>query len=558
MSSIGAFALVLHGHLPYMRQVGSWPYGEEWIHETLAETYIPLLNVLYDLREEGVAYQLTLGLSPVLVEQFADPLILEHFDRYIEERIGAAQQDKALYAGQGFYGSTLNGAPDLHLRYLAEWYESFYQRIQHTFHARFRRDLISALRSLQDTGHIELMSSAATHGYLPLFKHDSSIYAQLSTGLISHERWFGQRPTALWLPEYAYRPGLEQLMDEQGLRVFFIETHTLVGGEPVGAASGKIIGPYGEVKRRYALPQINTLPQQAHSLFKAYYVQRPDGTPTQVAVLARNDRTSEQVWSSEWGYPGDFDYREFHKRAGTSGLQYWRVTGAKTALDHKDFYHPDWAGFKVEQHAEHFAHFIGDTLRHHNNHTGHEGVILASLDVRLLGHWWFEGIPWLKKVLRHIAGDPEIALVTVSQQVEAQPPSAAVALPESSWGPGGGHFAWNNGDNRWLWPLLHEAEARMETLATRFDRDEVDESRIIVLNQMARELLLAQSSDWAFLIATGQGREYAAQRFNQHMQRFDQLALGVEHGQPSRELADAYYSLDRVFPDLDYRWFRRR
>ncbi len=619
MSALGAFTFVLHSHLPYARLAGRWPHGEEWIHEAASETYIPLLQTLYDLKEEGVRFKLTIGLTPVLAEQLADPLVLDHFDQYLDERIAADKRDIRYFEGFPLDEKTLlpeetlsedvkalpvaetRVAPvreadpavvdvetkaedisittyekpstaDAHLRQLAEWYRNYYEGIKHTFNVRFNRDMIGAFRRLQDEGFIEITTSAATHGYLPLLGRDSAITAQLRTGVESYKRMFGRNPSGIWLPECAYRPayltsrtqlrpGIERFLAEQGLKVFFSETHTITGGQPVGVSAGDVIGPYGDIKRRYVIPAANTPPKRSATTYRAYFVSdTTSGVSAEehsgVAVIGRNNRTGQQVWSADWGYPGDFDYREFHKKAGTSGLQYWRVTGAKTDLSHKDYYHPDWASYKVDQHAEHFAHLVGDLLREFNSRTGEYGLISSNYDTELFGHWWFEGVNWLGKVLRHLAQNPEIELTTATQYVVEHPPAEVLHIPESSWGAGGNHFTWDNGDTHWMWAPIHEAELRMEGLVARFPDPTPDEHA--VLSQAARELLLLESSDWPFLVTTGQAREYAIQRFSQHLERYNKLCASLDDGRPNRALADEYFELDKLFAEIDYRWFAAR
>jgi len=563
LTSLGAFTLVLHSHLPYVRLAGRWPHGEEWIHEAAVETYIPLLNVLYDLKEEGVNYRLNIGITPVLAEQLADPLVLRHLDDYLDMRIAAAQSDITYFESPG--------SADGHLRYLAEWYKNLYTSIKTSFNERFGRDIIGAFRRLQDSEYIEIIAGAATHPYLPLIARDNTIRAQIKMGLRSYERLFGRKPTSFWLPECAYRPayfgddghlhpGLEHFLAEQNLRVFFSETHAITGGQPVGVAGGDVIGPYGSVKRRYVLPAFSeaSIPQRQATTFSAYYVADTTTgsqavTHSGVAVIGRNDRTGQQVWSAEWGYPGDFDYREFHRKAGTSGIQYWRVTGNNVDLGQKDVYHPDWAAFKIDQHAEHYVHLVGDLIREHAHKTGRYGLVASTYDTELFGHWWFEGVQWLGKVLRFLATDKSIDLMTASAYLTAHPPTEVLSLPESSWGAGGEHFVWDNADNHWMWQPINEAEMRMAALAGRSITPTADESA--VLNQAAREVMLMQSSDWQFQVTTGQAREYAIQRFNQHFERFEKLAAALEAGKPDRAYADELYEQDRLFPDIDYRWF---
>jgi 1,4-alpha-glucan branching enzyme len=603
VGALGYFTFVLHSHLPYVRLAGRWPHGEEWIHEAACETYIPLLQTLYDLRDDQVDFRLTIGITPILAEQLSDPIVLEHLDQYIDTRIYAAKRDMSYFSGDA-HPSDLHSAaeamfrvpadepiesddplvplsvqlqpgvdltPDGHLHYLAKWYKNWYKNIKTLFNERFKRDIIGAFRQLQDEGYIEIITSAATHSYMPLMSRDSTLHAQIQASIASYKRMFDRDPTGFWLPECAYRPayvtqsgktrpGIETLLREYGIKVFFGETHTIIGGNPVGIAAGDVIGPYGDISRRYVIPPAPTVipPRREATTFEAYYVsesiksaQTPESSG--VAVIGRNNRTGQQVWSADWGYPGDFDYREFHKKAGTSGLQYWRVTGARTDLAHKDFYHPEWASYKLEQHAEHFAHLVGDLLRDHYNESGEQGLIASNYDTELFGHWWFEGVTWLGKVLRHLSQNPDVELTTASEYVREHPPETTLHLPESSWGAGGTHFTWYNGETSWMWTPIHEAEARMEKLASTFDSPTEDE--LITLNQAARECLLLQSSDWPFLITTGQAREYAIQRFSQHIERFNRLADSLEQGRANMTLAEELFEIDKVFPDIDYRWF---
>jgi 1,4-alpha-glucan branching enzyme len=555
---LGAFTFVLHSHLPYCRRAGRWPHGEEWLHEGASETYLPLLNALYDLKEEGVEFRLTIGLTPVLTEQLADPLVLEHLEMYLDEKIAAAKGDVERWKKEGLP----------HLEYLAGFYQNWYQHTLDTLRDRFDRNIVGAFRQLQDDGYIEIVTSAATHGYLPLLERDSSIYGQLAVGMASYRRHFGRASRDVWLPECAYRPafytradgeqyykpGLEEFLADFELGCFFAETHTIEGGEPVGKAREGVIGPYGDVPKRYVVPIAGYVEPTERTTYQPYWIGGAE-----VAAIGRNNRTGMQVWSADWGYPGDFDYREFHKKDGISGLQYWRVTGARLDLAYKDHYHPDWAQYKVGEHARHFTWLVEDLLREYHDSSGQYGIIASNYDTELFGHWWFEGVEWIKAVLRNLSRSEIVELTTASDFLEAHPPEDVLALPESSWGTGGGHFTWDNVDTRWMWPIIHEAERRMEALVDRHPDAQGDLA--LVLNQGARELLLLQASDWPFLVTTGQAKEYAIERFNGHVERFHRLAEITEAGEVSpqaRSLAEEYFALDNIFPKIDYRAFKSR
>jgi len=609
MSAFGAFTFVLHSHLPYARLAGRWPHGEEWIHEATSETYIPLLNALYELREEGVKYKLTIGITPVLAEQLADADVLDHLDQYLEDKIARAKQDVLRFRGEEKVAGVrreeavegelppvdraaveealeederegLLPPPEPkpwwvgneHLEYLAGFYQRYYEKIKDSLDRVYKRDLLGAFKRLQDEGYIEVVTCAATHGYLPLLGTDSAIRGQLKAGIQSYRHFFSRAPRAIWLPECAYRPayfddqggvrpGIEHFLAEQGLRVFFSETHLITGGAPVGVAAGEAIGPYGEIKRRYLIPMsVKPRPATPMTTFRAYYVSDSTAGPfadqhSGVAVIGRNNETGQRVWSADWGYPGDFDYREFHRKDGVSGLQYWRVTGAKVDLGDKDFYHPDWAENKVRMHAQDYVALVERILQAQWDLGQGFGIIASNYDTELFGHWWFEGVEWLKQVLRLLAGSPKVELTTASEYVAQHPPQEVIHLPEGSWGAGGTHFTWDNNETHWMWAPIHDAEKQMERLANNY-QDRYDDDLIRgVLNQAARELLLLESSDWPFLVTTGQARQYAVQRFSQHLERFLTLATSVERRTPDGSLAAQLWEKDRLFPEVDFRWW---
>jgi 1,4-alpha-glucan branching enzyme len=538
-----------------------WPHGEEWVHEAIAETYVPLLDALNDLAEAGHEYRITISVTPILAEQLADPLIKEHFLTYAEERAAWAAADITRFDEAG----------ETEMKQLAVHFHHWYSRMLSSFRDRYGCDIIGALAKLQDAGYVEVSTSAATHGYLPLLSRDSSIFAQLRTGIASYERMFGRKPTAIWLPECAYRPsywdeeggedllrpGIESFLAAQGLQVFFTETHAIEGGNPVGKAAGEAIGIYGAVARRYTLELTPAEQAEPGTTYQAYWV---GDAPGQVAVLGRNGRTGQQVWSGDFGYPGDLWYREFHRKDGVSGMQYWRIGGPGMDLGQKPPYNPARATERVAEHAAHFVGLVEELVTGYNESTGTYGIISSNYDTELFGHWWFEGVDWIKAVLKGLADSDKVDLTTASTFINEHAPDRVIALPESSWGSGGNHFTWMNHETEWMWPVIHAAEMRMEALVAN-SPDATGETAEL-LNQAARELLLLQGSDWPFLVTTGQAKEYASQRFTEHVDRFNALADLIERdGALSTEDASMLAALserDNPFGDIDYRWFAAR
>lgn len=563
----GYFTFVLHSHMPYVRQAGRWPHGEEMLHETIAETYLPLLNALYDLRAEGVPFRLTLGITPILAEQLADADVLDHFETFLLAELERAERDVRRFEKAGKEAPT---AETSHLLYLARFYVDWHRNILESFRERFKRDLVAAFRLLQDEGLIEITTSAATHGYLPLMERDSTIYGQLKTGVTSYLRHFGRLPRGIWLPECGYRPayykpvaggeiikpGLEEFLAGLNLRYTFTDTHSIERGRLSGKVIGDVIGPYGVPTARKLL---QPLPQDEEArsertTFRPYYIQSSN-----VAVYGRDARTGKQVWSASEGYPGDFCYREFHRKDDTSGLQYWRVTGDGVDLGSKALYDPYDAYHRAQEHAAHFVEVVRGHLRGYYERSGRPGIIVAAYDTELFGHWWFEGVSWMKEVLARLSRDADVALTTAGAYLEQYPPEESIVLPEGSWGKGGDHSTWENEATAWMWPLIHEAERRMESLVARFP--DAEGERLELLKQAARELLLLESSDWPFLVDTGQAVAYANDRFQGHLARFNRLALLLDKETLDDEdrlfLQECQY-LDNPFLNVDYRVFAER
>jgi 1,4-alpha-glucan branching enzyme len=525
-----AYALVLHSHLPYVRGAGRWPHGEEWVHEAILGTYLPLLVLLHDLRDEGVRYRITIGVTPTLLEQLADPDICTRFLAYADDQIRRAELDAWDF---GVAGASMKQA-------VAEFYRGSYGRLKLAFTQRFGRDIAGAFADLARTGEVEILTSAATHGYLPLLDA-RSVEAQLRVGLASTKRLVGIEPTGIWLPECAYKPGLERALERHGFTHFFTDA-ALMRGREVGLAakpfrSKRAERHSGTGARVALLDQAEPLLDPEVDLFRPYLV-----ADSAVAAVSRHPEISGQVWSASQGYPGDPFYREFHRKDDRSGLRYWRVTGT-TDLGNKAEYSVPMAGERVRAHAEHFTASVRDELAAHRSTTGRDGMVVTTFDSELFGHWWFEGIDWLGLVLRELS---DLA-TTVAGRLEVEPPRERIALAEGSWGKNNDHSTWIAPQTNWMWDGIRSAASKVRALADDPPRDAL---RKRAADHALRELLLLESSDWPFLVTTGQAGDYATERFRSHAQRLQRsleiAARGT--GQDQVELRSLERA-DNPFPD---------
>lgn len=548
----GSLAIVLHSHLPYVLYHGTWPHGMSWLNEAAAETYIPLLEVLNRLKEEGYTPHLTVGLSPVLVDQLASNDFISGFYNYLEERLAASKDDRDHFIETGMD----------HRAYLAEWWETHYSRIIEYFETSCNKNIVGSFRKLQDDGTIEIITCAATHGYLPLLGTDKAVHNQIRIGKSVYRTHFGRNPRGFWLPECAYRPryvwkapagdyepieraGVEEFLAEEDIDYFIVDSHLLTGGE----ARGVYVERFEALKMLWQQFKDQYKPTKDFkgSAYEFFLVDSSAKKP--VAFFVRDPETGLLVWSGEHGYPGDGWYLEFHKKHWPSGNRYWRVTGAKADLADKLDYEPDKVEARLNENASHFKEKTKELLI-----TASEkrkpAIVCAPFDTELFGHWWFEGPIWLERVLRWVEDDPEISLTTCSDFLKAYPPKAAFKLPEGSWGQGGGHWIWLNEWTVWTWEHIYDCEQQYSDLVKRVLASN-NELAIEVTTQALRELLLLESSDWQFLISTWSARDYAEGRIALHFERFKRLTQFCEEILKGQSLSKEQYEILRIYQEED-------
>ena len=550
--SLGQFVFMLHSHLPYYRKAGMWPFGEENLYECMAETYVPLLNAISELYDEGIKANLTVGITPILAEQLIDEHLNQGFVEYLDTRIKAVAEDLERYPDP-------NVAHSQHLKYLAEYYYKHFTKLKDDFVNKYEMNLIKYFKKYQDLGCIEITTSGATHGFSPLLATDTNLNAQFKVGSDTTKRIFGKKAQGCWLPECAYRqgyeytgkdgekkwrPAIEVTLQNNDIEYFFTESHVIEGGNSIGHR--RVVGIYGNIEY-IPLPKRELT---GYDTYSAYWL--PDA---QVAVMGRNDRAGYQVWSAADGYPGDGCFREFHKKDDKSGMQYWRITSPTTDLGDKMLYDPVLAHNKVCENSDHYTHLIENLLRDYkNSHDGKEGLVMVSFDTELFGHWWFEGVEFIKQVIEKLHDyHKDVEMMTAGAYVKKYPPKEAIQIPESSWGQGGHFYVWMNHLTEWMWPIIHSCEKRIIEIADRYEEKPEDKLLLRALSQLARENLLLQSSDWPFLITTWQAKDYATDRFREHVARFETIADMIDAGRIDEDKLREIEEIDNCFADIDYR-----
>jgi 1,4-alpha-glucan branching enzyme len=518
----GYLSLVLHAHLPFVRHPEHEHFLEEsWLYEAITETYLPLLRMLEGWERDKISAQIAITLSPTLCAMLLDPLLQSRYERHLNALVDLAEKE----THRTHLDKKLNPLAEMYLREFGEMRELW---------RKYERNLVAAFGKLQEARRIEIITCAATHGLLPLMAaQPESIRAQILVGRDSYRGCFGRDPRGIWLPECAYVPEVEPALKEAGIRWFITEAHGVLHAEP--------------------RPQ--------------YGIFAPILTESGIAVFGRDLDSARQVWSRHEGYPGDPRYRDFYKDVAFeldyeylkpylpapqrtfTGIKYHKITGG----DEKAVYDPQSAMDAARGHAEHFLRGRLEHAREAEKIMERPPMLLAPYDAELFGHWWYEGPIFLDAVGRRAGELADLRMVAPETYLQENPAHQVARPAASSWGEEGYWKVWLNDTNRWIFPHLNVAAERMTEMARKFTKPDSLTRR--TLQQAGRELLLAQSSDWPFILRTNTSPEYARKRVKDHLLRFISLHEMLTSTQVDEAMLAEMESVDNLFPDLEYRYW---
>ncbi|MGA9874087.1 MAG: glycoside hydrolase family 57 protein [Rhodococcus sp. (in: high G+C Gram-positive bacteria)] len=491
------FALVLHSHLPWLANHGRWPVGEEWLYQSWAGSYLPLTKMLRALADEGRRNLLTLGITPVLAAQLDDPHSLAGMHHWLANWQLRAHEatDRDLAVREHRAAATA----------LAD------------FETHWRHGGSAVVRTLVDSGAVELLGGPLAHPFQPLMDPRLRRFS-LAEGLADADMRWGATPTGIWAPECAYAPGMENDYASVGIEHFMVDGPALRGDTTLG---------------------------------------RPV-RDSDVVAFGRDLQVSYRVWSPKSGYPGHAAYRDFHTYDHATGLKHARVTGRGVDSADKAPYDPDAASAAIDRHVADFVESVRTRLRAESSRIGRPALVVAAFDTELFGHWWFEGPVWLERVLRALP-EAGIDIGTLDDAKAKGYVGAPVRLHKSSWGSGKDWRVWAGDAVQDLVKLNAEV---VDTMFAALGAHRVDDGpplRNRVDDQMVRETLMTIASDWAFMVSKDSAAGYARERAHVHAHALREIADAVSRGHDNRaaELALQWNRADGLFPALDARRLRK-
>ena len=517
---LGNLAFILHAHLPYVRKNEKNSLEEDWYFQAVLECYLPLIRVLEEsIKSEPENSKLTISLSPTLITLFQSSELQEKFPEWINTRI-----------------KLLNELPEEQRNDSKFLLKNMSDQL--IYWEKYSGNLIIRFKYLLETGCVDIITCAATHGYLPILRENpETVLGQIKTAIRHHHSTFDVKPLGIWLPECAYYENLDKILIECGIRYAVLDGHGILNSKP---------------RPRYG-------------------VYAPICSKNGIAFFGRDSQSTLPVWSAKEGFPGDPSYREYHKDIGWElplnklkehgissirplGLKFYRITDNAISLGEKDFYKENLAEKKAEEHAEIYLSRRSEQLKKLNLDYKFNPILIAPFDAELFGHWWYEGPIFLKNIFKN--SKKHLIKLTHLREILSFSPQIQVCEPSpSSWGHGGFHNYWLNDTNAWIVPEITKAGSTFVEVNSKNIQTELSKR---ILMQAARELLLAESSDWSFILRAGTTTDLAKERIERHLSRFWKLIRSLNENESiDFTFLKSIEKEDKIFPNINLSdWFR--
>jgi 1,4-alpha-glucan branching enzyme len=511
--------------------------------ESLSETYLPLLEMMERLDQDRIPFRLGISVSPILCHHLEDTGLLGRYVEYLDRQIEFGEAE------------TQRHRSNRPLRELAQYYCGIFRRRRGSFTGRYGGNILKVLSAFQHKGKIEILAASATHAFLPFYiSHPEAVQAQIEVALSTHHRRFGKFPQGFFLSELGWTRELERFLRAYNLGYTIVEAHGLVHGAPP-AEKGSF----------YPL----RTPRGVFVLGREYYAG------TDLMEISQGALYRDNLGDSGFELPPD-NIRAFLGQGGArlpTGYKY-RTRGAGTgallrgtyvfdtaeeraaAPRRDDTYDPAAAAAQAAKDA---GLFLGRRLSRLNA----AGALMNEAPLCLcvfkagdLGRSWYEGFDFLENVFRR--GIDDVQFMTPAEYLYKQNSCGfQISQPEySSQGSNGYGETWLAVSNDWMYRHVFRALERMIELAERFPDDSGLKER--ALNQAAREILLAQSSDWPGMLYRQESSGLARSEIEDALRNFTTIYEALGSNYISTEWLTNLERRHSIFPHINYRIFRRK
>ncbi|MDR1430095.1 MAG: DUF1957 domain-containing protein [Spirochaetaceae bacterium] len=513
-------SFVLNAHLPFVREHEPGGADERHLFEHIYETYLPLLEVCDRLEEDHVPFRLAFSISPTLCHMLKDELLKERYREYMEHRIRFGEAELGRSPGED----------------LVRWFLRRMRERRTFYEERCGGDILGVFREFQKKGRIELLGSAATGAFLPFYsKQPEAVQAQFEIALSSHRTCFEKTPQGFWLPELGWSPELDEYLRSYNLSYTIVNPHALFAGTP-RTMNGNF-----------------------------YPVKTPRGT----LVLGRDFNVYRDFWHEEDGLVHDGGYLDIRRDTGyeipfdhlcsyfkssrgrcATGYTYWAKNG--------DPYNPLLAEQKAAAAAKLFLERRITQLSAARDLIGGQCISLNACNAGEFGFYWREGPAFLEALFREAARNRQVQIMNPLEYLYAQDTSSyQTMMPEfSSWGVNGYAETWLDASNDWIYRHIFRSLERMRELADRFPENTGLKER--TLNQAAREILLVQESYWPKMMSGGENVRYARRQIENSLRNFTTIYESLGSNYISTEWLTSLEKRNNVFPDINYRVFRKK
>ncbi|MDR2552201.1 MAG: DUF1957 domain-containing protein [Treponema sp.] len=522
-------SIVINGHYPFTGSPGS--LEERIFFEEVVETYVPLLELFTGLENSRVPFRLAMTLSPCLCAMFRHEKLMGRCSAWLDRRIDFGRRELERCAG------------DESLASLARYYLNRDLEKQTSLRDRYNMDLLEAFEGFQKRGRLEFLVSPATNAFLPFYvSMEEAVRAQIETALIHHRRYLGRIPPGFWLPELGWEASLGHCLSRYRFAYTIIDAHALILGIP---------------------------PAEAGSFY-------PVRTPSGLVAFARDitaQKDMEELSTDRaglyWGAFLDAGYElssqeleplvEAEGSRCSTGYRYW---APGPPGEGRRLYDPKKARDTAAGQARNFLDRRITRLEEAQGclPAGGRALSLWVFDASTLGRSWHEGMAFLETLINENALRGRICLKTPSDYLSQAEPSSfqAVEMEFSSALEDGYGGMLLDASNDWIYRHIYRSVQRMIKITERFPGSTGLKER--ALNQAAREILLAQSTDLAKPLNPQwnrgpMGREYAEEELEGALRNFTAVyeALGSNH--ISTEWLTALEKKHFFLPYINYRVF---